>query len=1156
MAKQIGVFLATAVLVYFAGPAGFSFLTAAAVTTAIVTAAIATVVGYVFRPKLGNLAGLTDRARMVRQPLTSRKIVYGYQRVSGPIVFITSTSNNKYLHLVIALADHEIQDYGSFYLNDEEVAINTGTGFVTNSQYIKNGNPLVRIKRYYGTDTQTADADLVSEVTEWTTDHRLQGIAYIYVRLEYDSTVFQQGIPNIAAAIVGKKVYDYRTTTTAYSFNPALVLADYLRSSRHGLGADASEIDTASFIAAANICDEAVELAYTPSARAQSYLGITSSGGTYYEKRYQCHGVVDTEKNPGEVIEELLTSMGGTLAYVGGKWTVKAAAYSSPAMTLTIDDLRGPISMQTKVPRNEVFNAVKGVFINPDAKWQPSDYPSITSATFEAEDGNRQIFVDLNLPYTVSSAMAQRLAKIGLYRSRQEITLNLACKLKAFDLKPGDTVNVTIDRYGFSSKVFEVADWKLAISNDEVGVDLQLREISSSVFDWNADESLFSEDNTTLPNSYDPPAALTNLTFTSTPRINADGTTVPINSLSWTQTSNIFVLSGGYIEAEFKLSSGSNWTALNQVEGDAVEIIIEGLQPGAQYDFRVRAVNINGIQSEWVSALSQTVSGDSTAPDAPTSLSATGAYRTVQLAWTNPTVADWFQTEVWRNTSNNSGTATRIGSVSASTYADSGLASGTTYYYWLKAKDFSGNTSGFSTGANATTDTESVTAATTPRSANGYIFYNLSSASAPSAPTASGYNFSTGAFSSLTANWSTSFSPPDPSTNPSTEAGSKFWAVSFRVQESTFGGAQTVTLSAVFNWQNFDGLVTYTNITTDSGTTFIDGANIKTGTIEADRIDVTDLFVENLKTSASGQRVEITKSNNDLRVYNSSGTKIAQIGGTGLGAVAKVDGTTLTGPAVYGDNSGAAPGVYGESNSGEGVYGLSSSGYGVYGTSSSNESVRGYATTAGGSNHGVRGLNANGNGSGQNTAGLIGAANGYDFYADGTGTNYGPFTGTHDALTDPQDTFEIGDIVIDEQIIERNGISSTISLVRNSTQANQPAALGVVCALPKPLSESHAAAYVEGFDEDGNQIMKPSYEIACAHYNIMAVNSVGEGQINVVGEGGNIQAGDLIVTSSSPGKGMKQADNVVRSITVAKARESASFSGNESKTIACIYLAG
>ena len=38
---------------------------------------------------------------------------------------------------------------------------------------------------------------------------------------------------------------------------------------------------------------------------------------------------------------------------------------------------------------------------------------------------------------------------------------------------------------------------------------------------------------------------------------------------------------------------------------------------------------------------------------------------------------------------------------------------------------------------------------------------------------------------------------------------------------------------------------------------------------------------------------------------------------------------------------------------------------------------------------------------------------------------------------------------------------------------------------------------------------------------------------------------------------MKQADDIVRSITVAKARESVIFSGaTDVKTIACIYLSG
>jgi hypothetical protein len=76
-------------------------------------------------------------------------------------------------------------------------------------------------------------------------------------------------------------------------------------------------------------------------------------------------------------------------------------------------------------------------------------------------------------------------------------------------------------------------------------------------------------------------------------------------------------------------------------------------------------------------------------------------------------------------------------------------------------------------------------------------------------------------------------------------------------------------------------------------------------------------------------------------------------------------------------------------------------------------------------------------------------------------------------------------------------------------------------------------------------------------YNYCAANAVGEGQMYVCGESGNIAAGDLIVTSSVAGVGMKQSDNIVRNTTVAKARQAMTFADATTPTlIACIYLCG
>ena len=127
------------------------------------------------------------------------------------------------------------------------------------------------------------------------------------------------------------------------------------------------------------------------------------------------------------------------------------------------------------------------------------------------------------------------------------------------------------------------------------------------------------------------------------------------------------------------------------------------------------------------------------------------------------------------------------------------------------------------------------TGATGPRTATGQLYYANSSSTAPAAPTASGYNFSTGTFSSLTSGWSTTF------TAPTATYTTQFWAATYYVIESTYGGSQTVTISTVYNWTNFNGLVSFTNLATSTGTTFINGGNINTGTITASTLNIGNL---------------------------------------------------------------------------------------------------------------------------------------------------------------------------------------------------------------------------------------------------------------------------------------------------------------------------
>ncbi|MFQ5783617.1 MAG: phage tail protein [Alphaproteobacteria bacterium] len=215
------------------------------------------------KPRIPNLADFAAREKgitqLVRASVEAQRVIYGERMVSGPLVFAEVTGpGRRFLHLVIALAGHEVEAIGDVFLNDEAAGDLDAAGDVTTGRFAGT----VRIKKHLGAAGQLADADLVGEAPSWTDAHRLRGIAYLYVRLTFDRDVFPTGIPNVKALVRGRKILDPRNPANppAWSDNAALCLRDYLVSD-FGLSADpANELDDARAILAADICDEDVAL--------------------------------------------------------------------------------------------------------------------------------------------------------------------------------------------------------------------------------------------------------------------------------------------------------------------------------------------------------------------------------------------------------------------------------------------------------------------------------------------------------------------------------------------------------------------------------------------------------------------------------------------------------------------------------------------------------------------------------------------------------------------------------------------------------------------------------------------------------------------------------------------------------------------------------
>jgi hypothetical protein len=176
-----------------------------------------------------------------------------------------------------------------------------------------------------------------------------------------------------------------------------------------------------------------------------------------------------------------------------------------------------------------------------------------------------------------------------------------------------------------------------------------------------------------------------------------------------------------------------------------------------------------------------------------------------------------------------------------------------------------------------------------------------------------------------------------------------------------------------------------------------------------------------------------------------------------------------------------------------------------------------------------------------------------------------PFTGVHDGLIEETEIPIVGDIVVDYQVEAVLDFSNIVMLYKKSTTANQKGVIGVCIQVfdvpPSDWDEYENTGEVDPITgapvPNPTPVPNPMYYPIPAGQKVIHINGLGEGLINVCGEGGDIEIGDLIVTSSIAGKGMKQADDFVRSITVAKSRQTITFSSpTDIQQIACIYLGG
>ena len=239
------------------------------------------------------------------------------------------------------------------------------------------------------------------------------------------------------------------------------------------------------------------------------------------------------------------------------------------------------------------------------------------------------------MPFTKSNAMAQRVAKIALYKARQPLAFDSTHKLSVLGLDVGDIANITFDKYGWTNKPFEVLSWNFLVDAGQMGIGIKWREYADSVYSWSTTEEQVLADapNTTLPDIFNLQPPL-NLTATESLTTTRDGRGVQsILDVTFESAQDVFATE---YEMEFKKSNETVFTSGGRTSALKFEIL--DLAP-ATYNIRVRSVSSFGTTSSF-NTINKEVFGLLAVPSAMTNLSIQQGGGFAFLQWDRSTDLD------------------------------------------------------------------------------------------------------------------------------------------------------------------------------------------------------------------------------------------------------------------------------------------------------------------------------------------------------------------------------------------------------------------------------------------------------------------------------------------------------------------------------------
>ena len=373
--------------------------------------------------------------------------------------------------------------------------------------------------------------------------------------------------PKFSAIVKGRQVYDYRTLTTGWSDNPALVLADVITNDVFGLG---ESVNSASIIAAANYCDEDV----SGSKRRTINIALTK--------------ITESEK----LIATLRTYAGCFVVNSGGEFILipdKVTAYSADITASNI--IRNSLTINKGGIAGRV-NTISVKYTNITAYPHKLDEVSVEVSGLSA---NEVVRSNISLPGFNSASLAKREATERLNKMQlQDLQLSCVVFDEALEYELGDVVRVTHPMGGLSNKEMRI----IGIDPKEPGRwALNLIEYDPAVYSNDV------ETTPTYPDTYlpDPLTILTPENATGVGELyrRPGGQNDTRILLDWELPSG-YEQYYGQFEIQIKKNTEPTSAYRTILFTRTFSAIINNGLEFTDYDARIRHTNSLGIRSDWV----------------------------------------------------------------------------------------------------------------------------------------------------------------------------------------------------------------------------------------------------------------------------------------------------------------------------------------------------------------------------------------------------------------------------------------------------------------------------------------------------------------------------------------------------------------------------